>query len=101
MTSPKVASPAAVNKDPVAQYPAANPATAPTVPNASASPNRARHAPHHPPVPACAPLVAPPPWRPPAGAFAAAQVGGVMLPAAFCLVIRPSLLVTELLPHSR
>jgi hypothetical protein len=48
MTSQMVATTAAPSTDPVGRYPAAKPATAPAVPHASASPNRARHACHHP-----------------------------------------------------
>jgi hypothetical protein len=48
MTSQTVARAAALETDPVGRYPAAKPATAPAVPHTSASPNRARHARHHP-----------------------------------------------------
>src|SRR5215468_11859693 len=48
MTSQTVARAAALRTDPVGRYPAAKPATAPAVPHTSASPNRARHARHHP-----------------------------------------------------
>src|SRR5262245_763038 len=55
MTSQMVARAAALRTDPVGRYPAAKPATAPAVPPTSASPNRARHARHHPLAPASAP----------------------------------------------
>src|SRR5215475_13748237 len=48
MTSQMVARAAALRTDPVGRYPAAKPAAAPAVPHTSASPNRARHARHHP-----------------------------------------------------
>src|SRR5690348_16193470 len=48
MTSQTVATAAALSTDPAGRYPAAKPATAPAVPHTSASPNRARHACHHP-----------------------------------------------------
>ena len=43
-----VASPAAASSDPAARYPVAKPLKAAIVPHTSASPNRARHARHHP-----------------------------------------------------
>jgi hypothetical protein len=48
MASPMVARAAAARSDPAWAYPAANPATAPSVPHTSASPNRSRHARHQP-----------------------------------------------------
>src|SRR2546429_9785269 len=48
MASPMVASAAAASSDPAWAYPAAKPATAASVPHTSASPNRSRHARHHP-----------------------------------------------------
>src|SRR6478609_246942 len=48
MASQIVASAAAASSDPVWTYPAAKPATAARVPHTSASPNRSRHALHHP-----------------------------------------------------
>src|SRR6185312_4637934 len=48
MASPMVASAAAASSDPAWAYPAAKPAAAPSVPHTSASPNRFRHARHHP-----------------------------------------------------
>ena len=43
-----VASAAAASSDPAWAYPAAKPAAAASVPHTSASPNRSRHARHHP-----------------------------------------------------
>src|SRR6185437_4224416 len=48
MASQMVASAAAASSDPACAYPAANPAPAASVPHTSASPNRSRHARHHP-----------------------------------------------------
>src|SRR6188472_437449 len=48
MASQMVASAAAASSDPTWAYPAANPAAAASVPHTSASPNRSRHARHHP-----------------------------------------------------
>src|SRR6478736_5353191 len=48
MASQMVASAAAASSDPAWAYPAANPAAAASVPHTSASPNRSRHARHHP-----------------------------------------------------
>src|ERR1700752_4240110 len=48
MASQTVASAAAASSDPAWAYPMAKPATAARVPHTSASPNRSRHARHHP-----------------------------------------------------
>ena len=62
-----VAIPAAASSDPAARYPAVKPPRAAIVPDASASPNRARHARHRPALAAavrrsaaCRPGTAPP-----------------------------------------
>src|SRR5215831_18580825 len=68
MNSPSVASPPAASSDPPFRYPAANPATAATVPHTSASPNRARHARHHRPDLATVPRPAVPRAAPPRAA---------------------------------
>src|SRR5690348_10145878 len=93
MDSPRVASPAAANNDLPGRYPAAKPATAATVPQTSASPNRARHARHHRRVPAAlrrpagphagSPLAAPP--QPASPRTASAQPAAV---STFMLVPR-------------
>src|SRR5215813_10638226 len=48
MASQMVASAAAASSDPAWTYPAVKPAAAASVPHTSASPNRSRHARHHP-----------------------------------------------------
>src|SRR5689334_6391774 len=48
MASQMVASAAAASSDPAWAYPTAKPAAAASVPHTSASPNRSRHARHHP-----------------------------------------------------
>src|SRR5215813_12966132 len=79
MNSPSVASPPAASSDPPFRYPAANPATAATVPHTSASPNLARHARHHRPV------LATVPW--PAAAPAASPRAASPQPVAVCTAL--------------
>src|SRR5215469_11590357 len=94
-----VANPAAASSDPAIRYPAAKPPTAAMVPHTSASPNRARHACHH---PALAGVMQPPGTSPAgkAGADPVATATGAaaVTPCALMLVPLINSVPTTLVP---